>query len=50
MNISMLEHKHSRWWHDLCNLCDVGNHPNWFDSRIKWTLGDGKSVRFWDDR
>ena len=43
------DNKNSRWWRDLGNICDVSNQNNWFDSRIKWVLGDGKQVRMWED-
>jgi len=31
-------------------VCGEGTQSNYFDSRMKWVLGDGKIVRFWDDR
>ena len=27
----------------------MSNQLNWFDSRVKWVLGDDKHVRLWED-
>ena len=34
----------------MCRICSRGIQGNWFDGRFQWTLGDGRSVKFWDDR
>jgi len=45
MNENKVQRKQSSWWQDLCRGC--GNEQdNWFDSRMQWTLGDGRNVKF----
>jgi len=41
----MNNRKKSTWWKDICRVC-VGNNSNWFDSRIKWKMGNGRCIRF----
>jgi len=48
MSATMTNRKHSKWWHNLCKICETGNQLSWFDSRIKWVLEDRKYKRFWD--
>ena len=50
MSSNRLDKRHSRWWRDLCKICDVDNQNNWFDQRVSWQLGDGRKIRFWDDK
>ena len=45
----MVERKSSRWWKDLCSICDVYNESNWFDKRIRWKHGNGDIIKFWED-
>jgi len=40
----------SKWWKDLCRVCDTGLQGNWFDRRIQWYVGDGRCIKFWEDR
>jgi len=39
----------SRWWRDVCKCCGDGQPRNWFDKHIKWKLGTGYKIRFWED-
>jgi len=50
LDITLGHRKQSLWWKDLCGICGKGAKDNWFDCRSKWILGDGRSVKFWDDR
>jgi len=50
MNISLEYRNQSLWWKDLCRTCGKGIQSNWFDCRSKWILGDGRCVKFWEDR
>ena len=34
----------------MCRVRKVENDLNWFDNRIRWKLGDGKSIKFWEDK
>lgn len=31
----------------MCRVCGKRPQGNWFDCQKQWTLGDGKSVKFW---
>jgi len=42
--------KCSTWWKDLGKVCSLGPGGNWFECNNKWKVGDGKSVRFWEDK
>jgi len=50
MEASLGQRNQSLWWKDLCRICSRGIQENWFDGRFQWTLGDERSVKFWDDR
>jgi len=50
MNISLEHRNQSLWWKDLCQTCGKGIQSNLFDCRSKWILGDGRCVKFWEDR
>jgi len=41
---------HSLWWQDLSRVCGKGARGDWFDCRVQWILGDGRRVKFWEDR
>jgi len=38
------------WWQDLRTILYKDTHGNWFDDKCYWILGDGRRVKFWDDR
>ena len=42
--------KESLWWKDVKKVCGKGLQRNWFDCRLQWRVGDGKCVKFWEDR
>jgi len=46
---TMVERKSSYWWKDLCKICDVDKPHNWFDGKIKWKHGNGRTIKFWED-
>jgi len=50
MSVTTGERKASTWCQDLDKICDTPNHCNWFQSRIKWELGDGNKIKFWEDK
>jgi len=50
LNVDMVQSKQSQWWKDLCKVCDSKQQGNWFDSRLLWSLKDGRNVKFWKDR
>jgi len=41
--------KESSWWKGLSKICDDANEENWFDKNINWVVGDGQSIRLWED-
>jgi len=49
MKASLGQRNQSLWWKDLCRICGK-IQGNWFDGRFQWILGDGRSVKFWDDK
>jgi len=49
MNNSMIGRKSSNWWKDLGKLCEVSGVSNWFDQSIRWKLGNGSRIKFWED-
>jgi len=50
LNVNMVQSKQSQWWKDLCKVCGNEQQGKWFDSRLLWSLGDGRNVKFWKDR
>ena len=49
-NVALIHRNHSSWWKDLCRICGKEAQDNWFDCKSQWWVGDGRSVKFWDDR
>ena len=39
----------SVWWKDLRDMCRGSGEDSWFKSRIRWSVGCGSKVRFWED-
>jgi len=39
----------SRWWRDLCIVYGDGEEDYWFQKAIRWKIGSGDKVRFWED-
>ena len=39
----------SIWWRDLSNVCNAFEEGSWFRSGIKWKIGCGSKVKFWED-
>lgn len=39
----------SIWWRDLKIICG-DEQETWFDNLVEWSIDDGSSIRFWDDR
>jgi len=50
MKVAMDDRKSSTWCRDICRICDVRNDHNWFEGRIRWKLGNGRRIRFWEDK
>jgi len=42
----MGDRKASTWWRDLDKIGDTPNQRNWFETKIKWELGDGNKIKF----
>lgn len=40
-------HRKSGWWGKITSLVE-GNEGAWFWERVKLSLGDGSTVRFWN--
>jgi len=40
----------SRWWKDIHKVCGNTKSGKWFDNCIEWVVGDGKMVKFWEDK
>nr|KYP57258.1 Putative ribonuclease H protein At1g65750 family [Cajanus cajan] len=40
----------SLWWRDLVVVCGGLEQDNWFDRKVKWSIGSGSRVRFWLDK
>jgi len=49
MNKTTIDRKSSNWWKNLEKVCEVSRVPNWFDQRIRWKLGNGSMIKFWED-
>ena len=39
----------SVWWQDLRSICHLVGEGSWFKSGIKWRVGCGSKMRFWED-
>jgi len=39
----------SWWWRDIRKICGGGCKENWFDGNIRWNIGIGNKINFWDD-
>jgi len=40
----------SRWWINVHKVCGSTLQVLWFDNSFEWVLGDGKKVKFWEDK
>jgi len=49
MSRIMVDRKSSYWWKDLCKICDVDKSHSWFDGKVKWKHGNGRTIKFWKD-
>jgi len=49
MRNSMIDRRSSNWWKDLEIINEVNKESNWFDQRIRWHLGNGSEIKFWED-
>ncbi|KAH1259487.1 hypothetical protein GmHk_03G008937 [Glycine max] len=41
--------KDSIWWKDLCAVCGAIEEGKWFNNAVRWKLGSGKNIKFWED-
>ena len=41
--------KDSIWWKDLCAVCGAIEEGKWFNNVVRWKLGSGKKIKFWED-
>jgi len=39
----------SWWWRDIVKVCREGGGDGWFQEELRWKLGKGDKVRFWED-
>ena len=39
----------SWWWRDRVKVCREGGGDRWFQEEVRWKLGRGDKVRFWED-
>ena len=39
----------SWWWRDIVKMCMEGGGDGWFQEEVRWKLGRGDKVRFWED-
>ena len=39
----------SWWWRDLVKVCREGGGDRGFQEEVRWKLGRGDKVRFWED-
>jgi len=39
----------SWWWRDLIKVCGEESSMGWFHKEIKWKIGVGDKIRFWED-
>jgi len=40
----------SRWWKDIHKVCGSTTRGLWFDNSVQWVVGEGKIVKFWEDK
>jgi len=45
----MTSNKSLNWWKDLGIICEANKESNWFDQRIRWKIGNGSRIKFWED-
>jgi len=50
MGVNLSLRNKSTCWKDLCRVCGKGLQGTWFDRRLQWSVGDGRCVKFWEDR
>ena len=43
-------HKESIWWQDLHSVCGSEEEGGWLIEGVKWNIGCGLSVKFWEGR
>ena len=39
----------SMWRRHIRKICGRQSEENWFNKFIKWKMGDGQNIRFWED-
>jgi len=39
----------SWWWRGIIKVCREGGGDGWFQEKVRWKLGRGDKVRFWED-
>ncbi|XP_068475067.1 uncharacterized protein [Phaseolus vulgaris] len=39
----------SWWWRDIKKICREGEGEGWFKEELRWKLGRGDKIRFWED-
>jgi len=39
----------SWWWRDIRRITSGGQRDNWFSRNIKWSVGKGNRIKFWED-
>ena len=37
------------WWKDLCAARGAIEEGKWFNNVVRWKLGSGKKIKFWED-
>jgi len=40
----------SRWWINIHKVSGSTRQGIWFDNNLEWVLGEGKTVKFWEDK
>ena len=40
---------HSYWWCDFSKSCGEGHDGGWFKEVVRWRMGSGDKVKFWED-
>jgi len=43
-------YKESLWWRDIRKVWNLEEWGNDFEDRGRWEVGDGKEIRFWEDK